>query len=139
MRGYLDSVLSLAAAAVALDAVPLAIAVLGGMYLERHRPPATIWAAYPAAVVVRCLLTLLAATRRTVGEPPAGLPTRLLAVGLVAAVLLGLPVLAAQLLPDSLAPAVRAAIAMTIGTAAAVMAAPGLVLTVGCLLTGDCL
>jgi hypothetical protein len=139
MGSYLDMVGSLAAGALALYVVPLGIAVFGGLYMEKRRPPATVWSAYPIAVLVLCVILLLWAGLHSAGSPTAPLLLGLVAVGVMAALVLAVPLGTAQLLPGSLGLAVRAMASMVVGAVVTVVAAPAVALTVMCMLTGDCL
>jgi hypothetical protein len=138
MGFYLSSLAATSGLAIAFVALPLAVLLLGAMRAVQRGRPTLIWAAYFTATLLLVLLVLVVARAHAVGPPPAPLLVQLVVTVLSAAFLLA-PAVAAFRLVRTPNMTLRAGIAAAVCVIVAVVAAPFALITVGCLLTGDCL
>ena len=135
---YLEAVLHSAGLAMALYAVPLAMVIVGAA-LAHNRPDPSAWAMYISAILVFSVIIWIAAAKYATGPTPGPAWFRIVTTFIAAALLLAPPAALMQGLPAKVSLRARARAAALIGSALAILAAPALLLTVGCILTGECL
>jgi hypothetical protein len=138
MSIYIGAMVHSAPLAMGLVALPLAVFLLGALHAVRRERMTFIWLAFLGAVFAFTIVALVASRPYAMGTPVAPLPVQVVASGLLGAAILAPALLAFQLL-RARDLVLRAVITSGVGLGVAVLAAPLALITLGCLLTGDCL